>query len=65
MLQNGHPVAFASRSLNVAERRYAIIEKETLGILFATQKFHYMIYGLKNVQITTDHSPLVTIFKKD
>lgn len=65
LLQNGHPVAFASRSLTATEQRYAIIEKEALGILFAVQKFHYFIYGLKDIKITTDHSPLVSIFKKD
>lgn len=34
-LQDGRPVAFASRSLTDTEARYAQIEKELLGLVFA------------------------------
>lgn len=64
LLQEGHPVAFASRSLTNTEKKYAQIEKETLAILFAVQKFHLFIYGL-DVTVYSDHKPLETIFKKD
>lgn len=62
-LQNGKPVAYASRSLTETEQRYAQIEKELLSIVFATSKFHQYIYG-KHITIETDHQPLVTIVKK-
>ena len=34
------PVAYASRSLQPAEQRYAQIEHEALGIIFAVRRFH-------------------------
>lgn len=63
-MQDGHPVAFASRSLTSTEQKYAQIEKEMLAIVFAIQKFHFYIYGLK-VKVNTDHKPLESIFRKD
>lgn len=65
LLQNGHPIAFASRSLNKQEIKYAQIEKEMNAIVFACNKFHYYIYGIRNVTLHTDHKPLEAIFKKD
>lgn len=64
LLQEGHPVAFASRSLTPTEQKYAQIEKEMLAIVFAIQKFHFFIYGLK-IKVNSDHKPLETIIKKD
>lgn len=61
LLQNGHPVAFASRSLTKSEINYAQIEKELLAILFSCQKFHYYVYGVKNVKVCSDHKPLESI----
>ncbi len=63
MLQNGRPVAYASRTLSAAERRYAQIEKEMLAITYGLEKFHHFTYG-REVKVVTDHKPLVAITNK-
>lgn len=60
---NGKPVSYASRSLTNSEQNMAQIEKELLSIIFATQKFHYYIYG-RQININTDHKPLINILNK-
>ena len=64
LLQNGQPVAYASRALSDAETRYAQIEKELLAIVFACEHFEYYIYGRETVNVETDHQPLVSIVLK-
>lgn len=64
LLQQGQPVAFASRALTRTEQNYAQIEKECLSIVFACQRFHHYLYGRETITAETDHKPLVTIFKK-
>ena len=54
------PVAYASREMTTAEKRYAQIEKEALAICWACDKFHYYIAG-KEITIETDHRPLLAI----
>ena len=64
LLQNGQPVAYASRSLTNCETRFAQIEKECLAILFACERFDLYLYGREKITVETDHQPLVSIFKK-
>ncbi len=64
LMQNGQPVACASRALTPAETRYAQIEKELLAIVFACDRFEAYIYGRQTVRVETDHQPLEMILKK-
>ena len=52
------PIAFASRTLSPAERKYAHLDKEGLSIIFGVKKFHGYLFGRKFV-IRSDHKPLV------
>ena len=64
LLQDGQPVAYASRALTSAETRYAQIEKELLAIVFACTRFEPYVYGRGGVNVDTDHQPLEMIARK-
>jgi transposase InsO family protein len=63
LLQEGKPVAYASRALTSVQQQYAQIEKELLAIVYGCKKFHQYVYG-REVEVETDHKPLQSIFKK-
>ena len=54
------PVAYASRAMTPTEQRYAQIEKEALGITWASERFADYLIGLQ-YHIETDHKPLVPL----
>ncbi|XP_018497479.1 uncharacterized protein LOC100909341, partial [Galendromus occidentalis] len=64
IMQDGKPVAYASKSLTDPQTRWAQIERELLAIVFGCQRFHYYVYGRSDVLVETDHRPLEQIFKK-
>ena len=64
LMQNGEPVAYASRALTPPETRYAQIEKKLLAIVFACDRFQAYIYGRDHVTIESDHKPLEMIVLK-
>ena len=63
LLQDGHPVVYASRSLTPAEKQYSNIERELLAVVFAMERLHHYVYGY-TVTVETDHKPLVSILHK-
>lgn len=63
LLQDGHPLAYASRALTDTECGYAQIEKECLAIVFALERFHQYTFGRKTI-VLSDHKPLESIVRK-
>jgi hypothetical protein len=57
------PVAFCSSTMRPNEVNWAQIEKETLAICAACEKWDLWLYG-KSITVHTDHQPLETIFKR-
>ncbi len=64
LLQEGQPVAYASRALSKTERNYSQMEKECLAITFACNRFDQYLHGRDYVTVLTDHQNLEVIFKK-
>ena len=64
LLQNGKPVAFASKALTETECQYAHIEREMLAAVFGAERFHTYIYGW-SFMIKSDHKPLESISRKN
>ena len=58
------PIAFASRTLAPAERKYSQLEKEGLAIVFGVKRFHSYLFG-RCFTITSDHKPLRYLFKEN
>ena len=56
------PIAYASRSLSTAERNYAQIDREALGLVFGVHKFHRYVFG-RRFRIHTDHKPLLGLLQ--
>ena len=57
LMQDGMPMAFASRAFTDCKTRYSQIEKEMLVIVFACEKFAHYIYG-QLVTVQSDYKPL-------
>ena len=64
LMQEGQPVAFASKALSKTEQGYAQIEKECLAIIFACERFDQYLHERDKIKVQTDHKPLVSILKK-
>lgn len=63
IIQDGKPIAFASKALTETQSRYSNIEREMLAIVFGCERFHTLLYG-KCFNVITDHQPLITICNK-
>ena len=58
-IQNGveRPIAYASRSLNNAEKAYCTTRKELLAVVYGLKQYRMYLLG-RNFTIRTDHSAL-------
>ncbi|XP_062542458.1 uncharacterized protein K02A2.6-like [Armigeres subalbatus] len=56
-------ISFASKTLSPSEKKYPTLDKEALGIVWATERFQMYLRGL-HFTILTDHKPLVNIFSE-
>ena len=54
---NERVIAYASRTLNQAERNYSITKREFLAVIFALKQFRHYILG-RSFLLRTDHAPL-------
>ena len=63
LLQDGQPIAFASKSLIDTKTMYANIERELLAIVFTCQQFNTYVLG-RYYTVESDHKPLEMIHQK-
>lgn len=52
-----YPICYASKKLSDREKKYHIMEKECLAIVFGVKKFVNYLYGTEFI-LQTDHQPL-------
>ncbi|CEP11527.1 hypothetical protein [Parasitella parasitica] len=61
IVQDGRPVAFASRTLTPAEKIYSTTEQEALCVVYALKHFYPYLYNSASLTIYTDHAALKSI----
>jgi len=62
-LGTNFPVAYASRKFTEREKKYSVIEKECLALVWGVRKFQVYLYG-RPFTLQTDHQPLVYLNSK-
>lgn len=60
---NWQPLAFFSKKLGSAERKYSAYDRELLSIYLAVKHFKHMIEG-RHFTIFTDHKPITYAFRQ-
>ena len=63
LLQEGHSIYFASKSLQDAEHGYVTIELEALAVAWVMETFHHFLYA-SHLTLETDQKPLEIILAK-
>ncbi|GJT17034.1 reverse transcriptase domain-containing protein [Tanacetum coccineum] len=61
--KNFHPIYFASKTLNPAQQKYTVTEKELMAVVFAFDKFRSYLILSKTI-VHTNHPALKNHFKK-
>ncbi|GJT93753.1 reverse transcriptase domain-containing protein [Tanacetum coccineum] len=56
-----HPIYFASKTLNSAQQKYTVTEKELMAVVFAFDKFRSYLILSKTIVHTRNHTVLVDI----
>lgn len=56
--QDGKPITMISRTLKENESNFATNERELLAIVWALKSLRNYLYGVKDLNIFTDHQPL-------
>ena len=64
IIQDGQPIAFASKSLTDTKTHYTNIERELLAIIYGCEKFHTYLYR-RTFIMEMDHKPLEMISLKN
>ena len=64
LLQNGKPIAFASKALIKTECQYGNIEREMPAAVFGAERFHTYVCGW-SFMIESDHKLLESISRKN
>ena len=55
--QDGHVIAYASRSLTSPEWQYSVIQRGCLAVVYASKQFRHYLLG-RRFKLLTDHAPL-------
>ena len=63
LVQDGKPVAYASKALTPTQQQYVNIERELFAIVFGVERFHTYVFG-RTFTVYTDHKPLEQIQRK-
>ena len=58
-----HPIYYASKALNKAQKNYTETEQELLAVVFTFEKFRSYLLGTR-VIVHTDHSTLRYLMEK-
>ena len=59
---NLKPLCFASRTLTLSESRFPVVELECAAIVWGLKQFRNIILGY-DIEIFTDHKPLIYLFR--
>ncbi len=54
--QDGHVIAYASRSLTSPEQQYSVSQRECVTVVYVLKQFRRYLFG-RHFQLLTDHAP--------